>query len=118
MLILRGAPALSEFRLQKLTQRLQQTLGMRLGLYAEYMHFAELEQSLDPTERSVLERILRYGPQREGHEPAGTLLLVVPRPGTLSPWSTKATDIAHHCGLQTVARLERGIALQNSLMIS
>ncbi len=110
MLILRGAPALSEFRLQKLTKRLQQTLGMRLDLYAEYMHFAELDQSLDPAERSVLERILRYGPQREGHEPAGILLLVVPRPGTLSPWSTKATDIARHCGLQTIERLERGIA--------
>ncbi|MGD8590725.1 MAG: phosphoribosylformylglycinamidine synthase, partial [Chromatiales bacterium] len=110
MLILRGAPALSEFRLHKLTQRLEQALSQPLGVYAEFIHFAELEQSLSEAERAVLEAILRYGPQRQQREPAGTLLLTVPRPGTISPWSSKATDIAHHCGLTSVKRLERGIA--------
>src|SRR5690606_41064875 len=43
-------------------------------------------------------------------EPTGTLVLVVPRFGTISPWSSKATDIAHNCGLSAIARLERGIA--------
>jgi phosphoribosylformylglycinamidine synthase len=110
MLILRGAPALSEFRLQKLTQRLEQALQRPLGVYAEFIHFAELELSLGEAERNVLETILRYGPQRQQREPEGTLLLAVPRPGTISPWSSKATDIAHHCGLTSVQRLERGIA--------
>jgi phosphoribosylformylglycinamidine synthase len=109
MLILRGAPALSDFRLHKLTQRLEQALKRPLGVYAEFMHFAELEQTLNEAEQAVLESILRYGPQRQPREPAGTLLLAVPRPGTISPWSSKATDIAHHCGLTAVKRLERGI---------
>ncbi len=39
----------------------------------------------------------------------GSLLLVVPRPGTISPWSSKATDIARNCGLAPVKRVERGI---------
>ncbi len=110
MLTLRGAPALSDFRLQKLQQRLSDEIQREVSLYAEFMHFAELEQSLSDEERAVLERVLRYGPSLPGHEPAGTLLLVLPRPGTISPWSTKATDIAHNCGLQKIQRLERGIA--------
>ncbi len=110
MLTLRGAPALSDFRLKKLQQRLSDGIHREVNLYAEFMHFAELEQSLSDEERAVLERVLRYGPSLPGHEPAGSLLLVVPRPGTISPWSTKATDIAHNCGLQKIRRLERGIA--------
>ncbi|MFB0999465.1 MAG: phosphoribosylformylglycinamidine synthase, partial [Colwellia sp.] len=51
-----------------------------------------------------------YGPSIEEHEPVGQLLLVTPRPGTISPWSSKSTDIAHNCGLAKVTRLERGIA--------
>ncbi len=110
MLILRGAPALSESRLNKLAQRLENSLGKPVSVYAEYMHFAEVDQSLADNEQEVLERVLRYGPHLTEHEPEGSLLLVVPRPGTLSPWSTKATDIAHHCGLEKVVRIERGIA--------
>ncbi|MDJ0805474.1 MAG: phosphoribosylformylglycinamidine synthase [Gammaproteobacteria bacterium] len=110
MLILRGAPALSDFRLRKLTQRLESELDRAVSLYAEYMHFTELGQSLGEQEQVVLERLLRYGPQLTRQDPVGLLLLVVPRPGTVSPWSSKATDIAHHCGLKNIERLERGIA--------
>jgi len=110
MLILRGAPALSKFRLQKLERRLISALGHAVNLYAEFVHFAELEQSLNEDEQTVLDRVLRYGPHLTEHEPQGTLFLVVPRPGTISPWSTKATDIAHNCGLHKIERLERGIA--------
>ncbi|MEW8014851.1 MAG: phosphoribosylformylglycinamidine synthase [Candidatus Sedimenticola endophacoides] len=117
MLILRGAPALSDFRTQKLQQRLAAAVGGPLEVYAEYIHFAELEQTLDPEEMAVLERVLRYGPRLEGHEPRGRLVLVTPCPGTISPWSTKATDIAHNCGLGKIERLERGVAyyLQGAL---
>ena len=110
MLILRGAPALSEFRLQKLTRRLADRLGSPVDLNADYIHFADVDQSLDERELSILDRLLRYGPVMPAGRPEGSLLLVVPRPGTLSPWSSKATDIAHHCGLTRVRRLERGIA--------
>jgi phosphoribosylformylglycinamidine synthase len=110
MLTLRGAPALSQIRLAKLEEQLTQAVGRAVSLYAEFMHFAELDQTLDASETAVLQRLLRYGPQLAEHDPDGSLLLAVPRPGTLSPWSTKATDIAHNCGLQKVVRLERGIA--------
>jgi phosphoribosylformylglycinamidine synthase len=110
MLILRGAPALSQFRLQKLERRLSSALGHQVNAYAEFVHFAELEQSLNDEEYEVLEKVLRYGPHLAEHEPQGSLFLVVPRPGTISPWSTKATDIAHNCGLEKIERLERGIA--------
>ncbi len=110
MLILRGAPALSDFRHQKLIRRLASELDRPLSVYAEYMHFSELDQTLSDEEQAILERLLSYGPQLAGHDPEGLLLLVVPRPGTISPWSSKATEIAHHCGLQSIKRIERGIA--------
>ncbi|MCW8905658.1 MAG: phosphoribosylformylglycinamidine synthase [Sedimenticola sp.] len=109
MLTLRGAPALSDFRQQKLESRLVEATGEPVAVYAEYLHFAELNQSLDEREQAVLDRLLRYGPKLAEHEPRGQRVLVVPRPGTISPWSTKATDIAHNCGLSKVERLERGV---------
>jgi phosphoribosylformylglycinamidine synthase len=57
----------------------------------------------------VLEVLLDYGPARSPVGPPGHRLVVVPRPGTLSPWSSKATDIAHVCGLTAVRRIERGV---------
>ncbi len=110
MLSLRGAPALSDFRNGKLQQRIQQTLGREVELHAEFMHFAELHEALNEDEMAVLKRLLQYGPRYAGFEPEGELLLVTPRPGTLSPWSSKATDIAHNCGLAQIERIERGIA--------
>ncbi|MCA6061816.1 phosphoribosylformylglycinamidine synthase [Thalassolituus sp. ST750PaO-4] len=110
MLELRGAPALSEFRQNKVLNKLQQVLPQVSGVYAEFMHFAELHEALADNELAVLQRILRYGPKAEVKEGKGELFLVVPRFGTISPWSSKATDIAHNCGLNKVQRLERGIA--------
>jgi phosphoribosylformylglycinamidine synthase len=110
MLVLRGAPALSDFRLRKLEARVAEALGRPLSVYAEYLHFADLKGDLTDGERDVLGRLLRYGPSLPGHDPEGQLVLVVPRPGTISPWSTKATDIARNCGLTQVRRLERGTA--------
>ncbi len=110
MLVLRGSPALSPFRLQKLSDRLREALPEVSHLYAEFVHFADLERKLDDDDRAILERLLTYGPTQPAEEPGGQLLLVVPRLGTISPWSSKATDIAHNCGLKRVARLERGVA--------
>lgn len=108
MLVLRGAPALSEFRLAKLCNRLSALLGRPLGLYAEHIHFADLESDLSADALALLERLLQYGPRLSVQAPQGQAILVVPRPGTISPWSTKATDIAHNCGLAQLRRLERG----------
>jgi len=110
MLILRGAPAHSEFRLRKLGQHLLDATGQVLAVAAEYRYFADLEQALLPEEGTLLERLLHHGPALPGSDPEGTLVLVVPRLGTISPWSSKATDIARNCGLSKLRRLGRGIA--------
>ncbi len=110
MLKLRGAPALTAFRRQKLLSALQAKAPVVSGVYAEFVHFAELKSELDDNALRILEAILRYGPKAEVEAQQGTLVLVVPRAGTISPWSSKATDIAHNCGLEQIQRLERGIA--------
>ena len=110
MLILRGAPALSEFRQQGLLAELQAIIPAIEGIYGEFMHFVNLHAELTADEQQVLETILHYGPSVQVQAATGSMLLVVPRLGTISPWSSKASDIAHNCGLDKVARLERGIA--------
>ncbi|TBU97967.1 phosphoribosylformylglycinamidine synthase [Stutzerimonas kirkiae] len=110
MLILRGTPALSAFRHGKLLAQLTEKVAAVRGLYAEFAHFAEVDGVLGADEQAVLSRLLKYGPKVPVQEPAGRLLLVVPRFGTISPWSSKASDIVHNCGLGKVSRIERGIA--------
>lgn len=176
MRMLRGAPALSHFRLSKLEARLRAADIPNCALTAEFLHFVDLARPLDTRQETLLARLLSYGPARsplgqsgvatarlpadagegvgspaalgvwrqpsggvwraagakgEGRdqeqglapwEPAplasgeagaeGRLLLVVPRPGTISPWSSKATDIAQHCGLLAVRRVERGTSFR------
>src|SRR5690554_2439567 len=110
MLILRGAPALSAFRHGKLLEQLTSKVPAVTGLYAEFAHFADVNGELTGDEQSVLDRLLKYGPSVPVQEPSGRLFLTVPRFGTLSPWSSKASDIARNCGLGKIQRLERGIA--------
>jgi len=110
MRILRGSPALSEFRVNKLLELCREQDLPITDIYAEFMHFADLTADLNSEEVEKVEKLLTYGPTIQEHEPAGNLLLVTPRPGTISPWSSKATDIARNCGLSKVKRLERGTA--------
>lgn len=110
MLILPGTSALSEFRIQKLLARIQQQVESVSSLYAEFVHFADVEGELSGQHHQILEQLLTYGPKDDHGEAEGELFLVVPRPGTISPWSSKATDIARNCELMQVKRLERGIA--------
>ncbi len=114
MLILRGASALSAFRLQKLTHKLA-TIHPEIHLrHSEYVHFAQSSEPLSREHQGVLAQLLHYGPEEMDVAQVNTtschLCLVVPRPGTISPWSSKATDIAHNCGLAELTRIERGIA--------
>jgi phosphoribosylformylglycinamidine synthase len=103
LLYLRGAPALSEFRIAKLLQALH-PLGVRVA-YAEYRYFVELEEGLTAADTDFLAGLL----DAEVYVPAQQALLVTPRLGTVSPWSSKATDIARNCGLTAVRRVERGV---------
>jgi phosphoribosylformylglycinamidine synthase len=110
MEILHGAPALSEFRIKKLLSNFAEK-GLKISnIYAEYVHFANVSETLNDSEKEVLAKLLTYGPHITERELKGNLYLVVPRPGTISPWSSKATDIVHNCGISKIERIERGIA--------
>ena len=86
MLILRGSPALSAFRLQKLTESLVASELPVRGLSATFVHVVESTAELSPFERQVLERLLTYGPRRSAAPVSGLQQVVAPRPGTISPW--------------------------------
>ena len=108
LLSLRGRNALSSFRVAKLLSSLT---GTRVAAVAAvYWHFIRTSHALTAAERATLDRLLTYGPRGASDDDSGELLLVLPRPGTISPWASKATDIAHNCGLPAVERIERGVA--------
>lgn len=106
----RGPAALSDFRREKYVRALRAQVPRLREVYAEYRHFIASTRALDDAESVVLDRLLRYGPRTDPRVPNGEPLLVVPRLDTISPWASKATDIAHSCGLTSVLRLERGTA--------
>ena len=110
MIILSGASSLSAFRRQKLLANLQHRIPTITSVVAEYVHFAEVDGILSDQDYATLTALMTYGPSEQKGATEGTLLLVLPRPGTISPWSSKATDIAHNCGLQNIVRVERGVA--------
>lgn len=105
-----GGSACSAFRLGQLLQRLQALVPQVQSLQAQYTHLVDLAAPLSVAQQQVLGALLTYGPRQDGSSAAsGQLVRVVPRPGTTSPWSTKATEIAQVCGLSQVNRIERGI---------
>jgi phosphoribosylformylglycinamidine synthase len=110
MLVLRGTPALSDFRIEKCMAKFVENGLPVTGLYCEYTHFVMVSEPLTEPESSILAKLLTYGPAIQEHKPEGVFILVTPRQGTISPWSSKSTDIAHNCGLNKVQRIERGVA--------
>jgi len=117
MLQLRGARALDGAQCERLLGRLRED-GAPVGvLSARFVHFVELadgDGALDSKERALLEALLggaesASGADGESSQGDALRLWVVPRLGTISPWSSKATDIAHGCGLGKVRRVERGV---------
>ena len=107
-----GGTALSDFRLDKLNASLRAARPGLSVVATQHWHFVEVEREPSPEERRTLDRLLHYGPAAP--PPArlrGRMILVTPRLGTISPWSSKATDIARQCGLEgLVRRVERGTA--------
>lgn len=96
MLELIGSSALSTFRQQRLLKKISTLIPAVTDISAEFIHFADAENALSDGDLDKLKRVLTYGPKSDGIEHIGTRLLVVPRASTLSPWSSKATDIAQH----------------------
>jgi phosphoribosylformylglycinamidine synthase len=116
MLSLLGPDALTPARLAKVAARPEIRVAnpQVRSLHAQFLHLVDLEDVLSNDERRKLDALLAYGPRAEGSDDEQTLesggRFVVPRFGTLSPWSSKATDILHACGLSRVRRIERGVA--------
>ncbi len=108
MLVVPGATALSDFRLQKLLAGLREVAPQVRGLSARFVHLLDLSGELDAAGRARLDALLAVADEAEADATAEQML-VVPRLGTISPWSSKATDILHNCGLAQVRRVERGI---------
>ena len=108
MFSLLGAPALSQFRLEKLLQSLKSREPRVVAVSSRLIHFVDAVRTLDESQLEVLGKLLTYGPRPHAQAERGLKLLVTPRLGTVSPWSSKATDIARVCGLADVRRVERG----------
>ena len=104
-----GPRALSEFRTQKFLLTLAPFAVSVKSLHTRYYHFIDLTRALTAQEEEQLKILLTYG--EYGNVPASApYALAIPRPGTISPWSSKATDIAWNCGLKAITRIERGLA--------
>ena len=106
--ILEGGNALSAFRIQQLLPQLQALCPDITGLQGQFLHLVTSEQSLSAQQVGVLLQLLTYGDPASSDQRATYALqmIVSPRLGTVSPWASKATDIAHNCGL-SVRRIER-----------
>ena len=113
-LVFPGPTALSSFRVSKLRSELAGD-GLNVSsIDSQYIHFVDLNGELNQQDLVVLKGLLRYGAKerqrRDLMQSNNLLRMVVTRRGTISPWSSKATDIARTCGLEKVIRIERGIA--------
>ena len=86
-------------------------MGIALGeLTARYWHFLEIDSELDAVALRLLDQALDYGTPTDTPAAHAVHCLVTPRPGTISPWSSKATDILKNSGLASLRRIERGVA--------
>ena len=103
-----GIQALRNFKVKNLQEKLQSKLPNLILLCTEYIHFIESDTKLNSEDKSRLDKLLNYAPSIHTSNSVDNII-VTPRQGTISPWSSKATDIVHLCSLKQITRLERGI---------
>ncbi|UTV53460.1 phosphoribosylformylglycinamidine synthase [Burkholderia arboris] len=106
-----GASALSDFRQTRLLDTLRQIDANIVAVRGQFLHFVNAAEPLAADDSARIDALMHYG---EPFQPAGEkgtteTFVVLPRFGTVSPWASKATDIARHCGLTHVRRIERGV---------
>ncbi len=112
-LVLDGPAAFSAFRLTRLRARLQAIAPGVGPVAASFQHLVKLSGPLDGAAQRRLEQVLAYGDVLTGELPGAKVhLLIVPRLGTTSPWSSKATEIARNCALPQVEKIERAVLLR------
>ena len=123
VLTLPGRAALSDFRVERLNRALRDHIPEIESVACEFVHLISLSRGLDHQEHARLNALLDCPDQsnQKNHRDTQSIL-VVPRPGTISPWSSKATEIARNCGLSAVERIERGtrwtVAMKNGAPLS
>ena len=108
MRIIRGPTALSQFRLEKQQAALSRILPGIRKVRAEFIHFLDVDTPLTSRQEEQLAELLAYGQPADDTADMQPACIVIPRPGMISPWSSKATDILHHCSLTGLKRIERG----------
>ncbi len=108
MLILPGSNALSAFRTERLLQQLHHIDPAIAGVTGRFLHFIDSAAPIAPEDVKRLDGLLTYG-EPFSAKVEGDDFIVIPRFGTISPWASKATDIAHNCGMTAIHRIERGI---------
>ena len=108
MLILPGSSALSAFRIQRLLSQLKEIAPAVNGISGRYCHFIASSAELSAADKTRLSAMLEYGEPFDA-DSQGESFIVIPRVGTISPWASKATDIAHNCGMTHIHRIERGV---------
>ncbi|MFK5984721.1 MAG: phosphoribosylformylglycinamidine synthase [Pseudomonadota bacterium] len=119
MLTLNGSTALTDSKSKQLLSRLQLISSDIKQINSQFIHFIESQPSLLDNEINTLKKLLSYGSQAAQIQPIETSdtannfnFIVIPRIGTISPWASKASDIAHNCGLEKITRIERGSLYQ------
>ena len=106
-----GGNALTPFRSQQLLAQIQRAAPKVRAISARFIHWVESDQPLDVASQQQLQQLLTYGEPFSRQGVADATIIVTPRIGTVSPWASKATDIARNCGLTEdagVRRVERG----------
>ncbi len=112
MQVISGSQVFSAFRHAKLLNQLKKCAPEISGLHATYYHFVELEKPLSELQTQRLHSLLEYSESPQINSAQTNELWVIPRIGTISPWSSKATEIIQRCGLDVILRVERGICYQ------
>ena len=113
ILFLRGERALSGFRVEKLLQKAAALRLPEAEIRSEYWYFADCAEHLNAADAEKLEALLAGQVASELPQSSGSLhlFLIMPRIGTISPWASKATEIAKNCGFTQIRRIERGMAV-------
>ncbi|PCJ62066.1 MAG: phosphoribosylformylglycinamidine synthase [Planctomycetota bacterium] len=107
MITIQGPIAISEFRITLLLEKIQNLIPSITKIEASFLHFLDVNGELNNSENAIISKILSYGFPISNAPTTG--ILIAPRPGTISPWSSKATEILQNCGATKVKRVERGV---------
>ncbi|QCU90418.1 phosphoribosylformylglycinamidine synthase [Thiomicrorhabdus sediminis] len=108
MQVIWGNPAHSAYRLNQLLDKLK-AIGSIDAVESQFVYFVDLKTELTPSQRQHLNILLNNSEQEKSGDLNSDSCIVTPRIGTISPWSSKATDITHTCGIESLERIERGI---------